>query len=404
MNFKKGGPGCPCDCSEGPCEDSCLIPCSEGTPPDDCNFCEIDIQLPAPEITGIDPLLLPPEECPDEAPCWACYVVFDHKLPIRTASMEGQCDDWTLRFLNVAVLPDQSIIVPYIRRGMTTSQLFYCWEPSNYDCPYESNFENISCPASFIAITSMANFATFDDFQGLEIFEFSGNEWDGTCGKLTLKIGYVVLEFSPGYNTDPIGGGGCEDYKWTAYLHTFELNYCTCEEVLDTFTFVSTQSEDSCAGGVEDPCHVDQAVIKINRLDDGVNCGNCDCFNCSGYSNQQVVLEITGPSITGSFVASGTRYLGVGCWFVINPLVNENCEFVQSIFILIRCLACDKFTSELRVLTQQLGGDFQENMRATTDAFDCGDTVEFGDIETLFNFPEGCSLEGHTFQLSFVPS
>lgn len=403
MAFKKNSPGC-CDCQDVPCEDHCLFPCTGAAAPGDCSICEIDIQLPTPDTVGRDPLLLPPEECPEEAPCWACFQFFDRKFTFGGV-YSGECNDWLLSF--VSTITGYQSNVPHIFRNGVYQLFLTCWDARNYSCPYDSSIG--PCPSSNIAITGLAEFAQFDGFNTGHIFELSGNEWDGSCGKITFKIGYTVLEYSPGFNTDPITDpGSCTDYKWTAYLQTFELDYCTCEDLLEPFTFVSTQSVDSCAGGVEDPCHVDEATIRLKRFNSGENCKPCDCVNCVGYKNSELVLEVTGPLVNGTFVlpvSVANFYYSINCVYELGIGYHGDCE--QSIFlrVVLDCLACDQFRARLIVYTERIGGGFFESVLGTIDAIDCGDTKEFTDLEypTTPPTPE-CNLAGHTFQLSFVPA
>lgn len=405
MAFKKNNPGC-CDCQEVPCQDQCFIPCTGATDQGDCIICEIDIQLPAPNIVGRDPLLLPPEECPEEAPCWACYQFFDQRLTFSGGFAEYRCNDWLISSVGLTASGSTGSFAAIVRNQIY--QLFLaCWNAINYSCPYDSNVG--PCPSSNVAITGLAAFAQFDGFNTGHLFELSGNEWDGSCGKLTFKIGYTVFEYSPSYDTDPITDpGNCNDYKWTAYLHTFELNYCTCDDVLEPFTFVSTQSVDSCAGGVEDPCHVDEATITLKRLNNGENCKPCHCVNCVGYKNSELMLEVTGPLVNGTFVlpvSLGNPNGTTNCIYELGIGYHGDCE--QSIFlrVVLNCLACDQFRAGLIVYTERIGGGFFESVLGTIDAIDCGDTKEFTDLEypTTPPTPE-CDLAGHTFQLSFVPA
>jgi len=397
MNFKKGGPGCPCDCSEQDCEDRCLIPCTGGTPPDDCNFCEIDIQLPAPENTGIDPLLLPPEECPDEAPCWACYQVFDLRFPFRDSAPGGNCNDWSINWIPNGG-PQQDLPNTLLRRNLLW-HIEPCWSRSNYSCPYDSP-DSGNCFDSNIFIGPVLPFSDqiANEMLG-HYFQLSGNEWDGSCGKLTFKIAYTVIELNANYLTLPIDpeNPDCTDYKWTAYLHTFELNYCTCEEVLDAFTFVSTESEDSCAGGVDDPCHLDQATIVIRKSDSNANCGACACLNCQGYKSTEIQVVISGPTINGTFMLQGDG----SCYFsYANTNGIGDCAEIQQIAVQISCLACDQFKAQFSA--SGFGDFFAES--DYTEAFECDGTATIGDLAIYNESANDCNLSGHSIQVSFVPS
>jgi hypothetical protein len=399
VNFKKGNPGCPCDCEDIACEDNCLIPCAEGVPPDDCNFCELNIQLPTPDNTGTDPLLLPPDECPDEAPCFGCYRLFDGRLIFSDSLARGQCDDWEIFWLPSASTT-QPFFDTFLRVGL--SWLFtHCWTRDNYSCPYESEVPD-ECPPSNIVIAPISPFTDwttlFDDMNGHHI-RLSGNEWDGECGKLTLKIAYVVLEYGPTFFPDPITEPGqCNDYKWTGYLHTFELPYCSCESVLDPFTFISTESYDSCAGGVDDPCHVDEAVITIGKSDANSNCGTCSCLNCEGYKSTQISVVITGPVINGSFILTSAG----GCEFLYNNLNGiGDCADITTLRVDIECQACDdQFKAKFYA---GVIGNFSAESEYT-DSFGCSGVVTIGELDIFNGSGNSCNLAAHTIQVSFVPT
>lgn len=394
MNFKKGNPGCPCDCSEQDCQDRCLIPCTGSESFTDCNFCEIDIQLPQPDITGIDPLLLPPEQCADEARCWACYQVFDLRLLFSDSVNNGDCEDWTLGWYTPRVFDTAG---PYslLPRDGKNWEVFPCWSAANYSCPYD-NSDTTPCPDSNILIGPVQPFSPSlaAQTQG-RYFQLSGNEWDGSCGKLILKIAYTVIESVPGFVSTPIDPDNpeCNDYKWTAYVHTFELEYCTCESVLLPFTFVSTQSEDSCAGGVADVCRLDEATIVIQKNDESSNCSTCVCLNCSGYKSTEVQVTISGPTINGTFILTGGAY----CFFAFgDPNGIGGCTEMPSLSVIIRCLACDQFRAEFYGEASGQGGVVAFGF---TNVFPCDGT---GTVENLSG--DICGIASHTVQVSFVPA
>ncbi len=416
MNFKKGSPGCPCDCDAPSCLDGCFFPCANGLLPSDCSVCGIDIQMPVPDETGIDPLLLPPDQCPEDAPCWACYRQLDNRFTLgqfgctsysAITPIENTCEDWVAYFAYRAFDTGGSLIVDGTAYGVNWAN---CWRANDYACPYDSAEDTESCPSSNIGIGSSWSDPGGDESPNYLLI-LSGNEWDGSCGKITLQIKYTVVELEAGFGELPIDGGeGCDHPKWTEYTHTFELEYCDCAELFDPFTYVSTTSVDSCAGSVPDPCNTEEAVVTLysgyaessgpEESLERIGCCACDCFNCTGFRNDKYVLTVSGP--VENFTAIGTvgnnaLFETVPCRVEFGSIINS-CYLLGEVIVRVLCLSCDKFTAEL-VLYGINGSEFY---RAETDVFDCGDSPVF----TTVSRPGGweCDLSDHTFQLSFLPN
>ena len=399
--MKKYSPGCLC-CGDD-CEDACYFPCTGGVDAIDCLVCGIDIQLPTPDTVGLDPLLMPPAGCGEEAPCYACYRIFDRIFSFWfggvgdgesvTPTPGDTCNNW-----GYAWVFRSGVEVVVVEDGV--QKFLYidpCWNASDYNCPYDNALNFYQCPSSNIAIST----PWVDKGQEISI-TLTGNEWDGSCGKLTLQIRYAAVEYTIGTSTPPIEEPGeCNDPKWTEFIHTFELAYCTCSSLFNAFTYVSTTTTDSCAGAVDDPCNFAGATITLKqRPERTAYCNVCNCLNCPGTRSDQVALTVSGPVISGTFILDGFfspgSSLGETCQYIYSVPI-EACPQLRDLQITLQCLACDLFKAFLSIqhvssYTMWFGD---------TEAFGCGDTPTFSEIE-LNNGTAPCQLDGHTFQLSFV--
>jgi hypothetical protein len=396
--MKKFSPGCLC-CG-GDCEDSCFFPCTGGDDAIDCSVCGIDIQLPTPDTTGLDPLVIPNLGCPDEAPCFACYEWFDRLFNFYyyvgdpdSPPPGGICNDWSytwlIDFLGYDIYYDEDDTTKIIR-------IDPCWTSRSYNCPYENNLDLYACDSSNVALSTP--WVTKGTQANITL---SGNEWDGTCGKLTIVIHYAAVEWQIGQSTIPIGDPEeCVDPKWTEFVHTFELEYCTCSELFNAFTYVSTTTTDSCAGAVDDPCNFAGATVTLKqRPDRTAYCNVCNCLNCPGIRSDQVAITISGPVINGTFILDSGFAFGAppgGCQYIYSIPI-EACPQLKNLQVTLQCLVCDLFRAFLSIQHA-----YNYTMWAgKTDHFGCDDTPTFSEIEFNNGTPP-CQLDGHTFQLSFV--
>lgn len=381
----KHSPGCNC-CTDA-CEEDCYFPCTGSTAEFGCKFCGIDIQLPTPDSVG-KMLLLGDEDCPTSAPCWACYIVFDrYFLFSRGTFVQSLCQDFNWQTSEAGIGFD--VLIP---RPVEDKRGWACWYPAGYDCPYDNSATTDGCPSSKIVIA--------DHIQaGTPLLELSGAEWNGSCGKLTLVIAYTVFEFETSYNEVPIGGGGCEDPKYTAYKYTFELNYCTCEDLTAAFTYVSVDVIDSCAGAVADPCNMESATIKLYTRLPEEQCSVCPCLNCEGYISSEFQLAISGPVVNGTFIIPRTSGITdlvreTTCFYSSFSSIESDCgEFYVELSI--TCLECDKFTASISI-TQTSTSTWLYSGR--TEAFSCGESPIFASTHNM----GACNFAAHTIQLSFV--
>lgn len=383
----KRSPGCNC-CSDA-CEDNCIFPCTGSTLEFGCVFCGIDIQIATPDSVSKIPILGEPD-CPASAPCWACYIVLDRYFLLSDGTLSVlPCGTFNWQNYSDGLLPDM-----YIPRPLGQIRGWPCWNQSSYDCPYDHAAETEGCPGSKIVIADHITPFT-------PRIEMSGAEWDGTCGKITLVVSYSVFEFDTSYNEVPIDGGdGCVDPKYTAYQHTFELNYCTCEDLTNAFAYVSTTAIDSCAGAVADPCNLETATIRLYKRYDDEQCSICQCLNCEGYITQQVLVTISGPSVNGTFVLNKTSGIGLEpreqtCYYESSSSVQSCGEFF--IQLSITCLECDKFESSITI-TERPSLTWIYSGR--TDAFSCGESPAYNTTHSM----GACNFGSHTIQLSFVPA
>lgn len=426
MNFKRGNPGCPCDCAEHLCVQNCYFPC--GTDEDAfgyllCAVCSLDIQMPQPDITGIDPLLLPPEECEDEARCHACYALdilhpFDYQISQRDffglppwKIIAPSCNDFSMykfdifgrrdNFDGFVGLLGSSF---YYTKGVESILVFYdsCWSQYNHACPYDVDTTTL-CPSSNILLSHhfVKNGEIITDELDLAVLKLSGNEWDGECGRLELEIRYTIIEIEAGFLTTPVDPEEeCPGLKFTNYTHLFELEYCTCEEMYEPFVFVSTTTEDSCFGGVEDDvCNAASAVISLQRYNEV--CGRCTCFNCDGYYAHELQLTISGPVINGTFILFDANaawddlvFSNGPCTFRMNKPNIDQFDCLQDLVVEILCNDCDGFTAFLKAATPP------SIYSVRTLPFFCGESVVFDQQISIVYDP--CDLANHTITLSFV--
>lgn len=374
--------------------------------------------MPTPDITGRDELFLQPEICPNEAPCHKCYnldrmfsVVANQGIPWQPDFRFPQsCNDFTWLIYNLF----QDLRFSYIKNDdedneQGRSVLFSpCWSGNlNYSCPYEPEIP-VPCQESNILLAepfALANGDIITDGRDTAILVFKGNSWDGECGKFTLEIRYAVIEAAVNNNTLPVlpdpNDPTCPALKFTHYTYTFELEYCTCDEMIQDFTFVGVTSYDSCFGGVEDPCNTAGAIVSLQRLSQ--LCGRCACLNCKGYSASLLQLEITGPTINGTFILdqgfftkpNGNLIRPSNCEFFLPDEVIEEIPCLVFLSVEIVCNSCDGFTAQLSAITSPTG-----NYNIITQPFTCGQSAVFDTLET-YNY-DPCSLAEHTIQLSFV--
>lgn len=407
----KHSPGCGC-CGED-CLDHCYFPCTGADNKFECQICGIDIQMPIPDTVG-SLASLPAEGCPESAPCHECYHLFDKRINFWTGFFSfaffGSCNDYSALATFPRSVSNNDITI-ILERGVIKGSP--CWNPSDYACPYYDNSDNL-CAGSEIVIGDPPIFPG-------AAFILEGNEWDGECGKITFKIRYTVLRFDVNYNTAPITDpNACNDPEYSVYEHLFELPYCTCDDLSNPMTYISTTViQESCAGGVDDdPCNIDQAVITLVRsrvVDygpyDSWECPDCLCANCDGYNPFELSVSISGPVFNATVIlplrGGGPNVGGIG---VVEGYCSARGDIdtaaggcTERLFfdVTINCLICDKFTANisLRINDPNSLGTI-ELFTGRTEAFDCGDTPTF-----TKTFSTGqCSIDSHTIQLSFVPA
>jgi len=398
--MKKYSPGCLC-CGKD-CTDNCYFPCTGGEEITDCLICGVDIQLPTPDTTGLDPLVIPNPGCPDEAPCFLCYQWFDRLFAFyfygdindRPEQPGQTCDDWNFFWSIDPFSFGYSFEI--LRANNFRVRAASCWNAQDYNCPYDNDLSLFACDASNVALSGSWTSA------GIPAnVQLLGNEWNGSCGKLTVTARYTAVEWQVGFSTIPIGDPEeCVDPKWTEFIHTFELEYCDCSELFNEFTYIGTETTDSCAGGVDDPCNFAEASIRLKpRPERDAYCGVCTCANCVGQRPDQFLLTVSGPVINGTFVLETIGNIFEGQCFYQYSLPIAACEAFLAFQLQIKCLPCDKLEAflSIRVVANYYA------WIGKTDVFDCGDSPTFNELDSG-NGTAPCQLSGHTFQLSFVPA
>jgi len=376
--------------------------------------------MPTPEITGRDELFLQPEVCPDEARCHKCYNL-DKFFAVASIGRSfwqpdfrfpQSCNDFTWGIFDV--FPDFgfSYAKPDEEGNTNARRVLFssCWSGNlNYSCPYDPQIA-VPCQESNILLAepfALANGDPISEAFDTAILVLKGNNWDGTCGKFTLDIQYAVIEARVTGNTLPAlpdpEDPDCPELKFTHYKYSFELEYCTCEEMLQPFTFVGVESYDSCFGGVEDPCNTAEAIVSIQKADQ--ICGRCSCLNCVGFSARTLQLDITGPTINGTFILTqdffrrpdGNFVAPFACEFFLPNTITEEIPCLVFLGVMITCNDCDGFEATLAASTSPIG-----LYTAKTEPFTCGQSVVFNKDEQLDYDP--CQFADHTIQLSFVPT
>lgn len=394
MGLKKNNPGCEC-CGPADCDGPavCLFPCTG----DDCVYpCIIDIQMPIPDNTEVDELLGGSDpSCPQSAPCYACYRIWDRQFMFEPTngkffSQLSTCRDWSMAFSVNSIFYGTDIrLYPENWNSVDSAYIAYlCWNTRDYACPYSEDQvpEDDPCFPSKIAISR-------------PVLTISGVNWDGECGTVTIEVRHRVFDLSAGRDVIPIGEEGCTDYAWTDYTYQFQLQYCTCQELVDTqFTYIGVTSENSCKGEiVPDPCNVPEAVIKLKDAP----CSQCSCFNC-GYNTDEIFLSVSGPVFNGTVALKAT----FGGQELNTPLVDVACNYdgiidfcdgcKASVTVYLYCLSCDKYRAEISIREGALGSNCIIRASGETESFDCGETVEF----QITSSEGACDIGSHTFSLS----
>lgn len=381
MTFKKHNPGCPCDCGEVPCSERCLFKCIGDICSGVCNF---KIDMPIPDTVGsmdenpASGCVPDPEECVDSAPCYACVQSFDGVILsslISAGGLELDCDNWTAT---------GHIATSYFSLGGTGGRNA-CWMPLLSDCPYvETDFDILNdCWQSRYII----------DTATIPPVLISGT-WDGSCGEIEIKIQYYVVD-DKCQQTIPIPdpcGTETEVRPATKYEHTFRLNYCTCEELYNDFTYIGVTSENNCRGEtVPDPCNFEDARIYLPQ--DCIR--NCPCYDCDNYSGS-VSLSVTGPVFNGTIGLIGGELPGSLCRYE-GSVPSAFClgQLGESLDIKVEltCFPCDQF--QMKLYIDEGFGFF--SYQAESNIFSCGDAVMFTTTQAGIG---RCDYADHSFSLS----
>jgi hypothetical protein len=276
---KKNNPGCNC-CDE--C-DRCTFKCDGSLCP---TICGIRINIPEPDsvpvLTGND--CPPDDECPDSSRCVRCYTLFD-----KLFSFFNPVPFWDFQYVYPGYVFDCNDVI--FKWTLSNYNKFtICWNAEFYDCYLFPFAENL-CGAKIGISDSEIQVRT---------------QWnpETRCGKITATIMIKVFEAKCVY---PIG----EPLKEATFTHLFELDYCTCDEMMAPIPFVSTTVENP--HDLPEPCNLDQATLSLYDAETGLaQCPNCSCWECS--TDNTVNVAISGPGFSGtiplSFVAAGCSAYG----------------------------------------------------------------------------------------------
>lgn len=360
---KKNNPGCVC------CDPECFrcsYKCDGNICPYVCGF-RVNIADPeiVPSLYTTDPddpddtkcVVLNNEEiCTDEAPCYACYFLFDRTF--KLGSMQtfwpgefGDCNNVGNRYTQ---LSEDSVLTS-----------LSCWNQTNYNCPYEPSDEPQFCGAGLIIEDA--------------VFE-SISTWnpDTNCGKISITI--TIKVFAPRCFESPI-----VPLRKATFVHLFELNYCTCEEMLSPIPFISTTSTNP--DNLIDPCKLDQATITLLTTEESASCAICDCFECT--ESNTVNIAIDGPGFTGTVPVSSSPAGGL-CTGYGTFDVECNGTKKATITLTIGCYDCEVYRMNILV---RIG---EEYLTAYIERYTCGSDEEFGNKVV---FGTECQLNDYTFSL-----
>lgn len=361
--MKKNNPGC--DCCGG-C-DRCAFKCDGDLCPTICGF-RIDVVQPdmIPQLTGED---CPPVEeyCPEEIACNACYRFFD--VLFRFSFL---LDDWLLQIVNPLGYADcNDVIYRFTLRNFADTN-FPCWDASNYACPYEliGGFwqcgPNLAIRNAVIDIRSQWNPET-------------------NCGTITVTIEIEVREIQ--CLTSPL-----DPPKTATFTHLFELDYCTCEEMLQPIPFVSTTADNP--DGLPEPCNLDEATITLIEANAGTNaCPVCQCWECS--TDNGLNLSVSGPGFTGTIpLTFYFEIITVGTDCTAKGEFNLECDGTKKaiVFLSIKCFDCETYKLFLNISIEENG----EEITAEIDDYTCG-----ADRDFVLSFSDSpiCNLDEYTFSL-----
>lgn len=359
--MKKNSPGCIC-C--GDCE-RCAFKCQGDLCPTICGL-RINITAPdnVPTLTGED--CPPVDDCIDEAPCNACYKVFDQILQASSVIGGGGwsfgqefdetygCDDATLGW--------NWLGYPY--------PLEPCWSASNYDCPDSNESSQLGCgPLTYIA-DAQVNVR---------------NQWNQytECGKITVTIAVSYL------NTDCISPPPFFG-TFFSFTYIFELDYCTCEEMMQAIPFVEVITETNAS----DPCNLESATLQLVSAEKkSAGCHSCGCWECS--QNNIVNVAISGPGFTGTvpFEFGWSPFINLFSTSCnARAFFNINCPIERGVIgvLGITCKDCEAYDVYLRI--ERVG----EIVEAKILNYVCGESRTF-EI-TSYDSPE-CQLNEYTFSL-----
>lgn len=360
--MKKNNPGC--DCCGG-C-DRCTFKCDGDLCP---TICGLRINIVDPEsIPRLVGDACPPTDiCPDSAPCNRCFSIFDTLF-----SFYSFVNNWgTVEYSYPGYVNDCNDVIYTFKNSTAFGRgQSLCWDANTYNCNYGWLGETL-CGANLAIDSAEINIRT---------------QWNPStnCGKITVNIVIDVFETKCVY---VIG----EPIKEATFDHLFELDYCTCEEMLQPIPFVSTIADNPY--DLPEPCNLDEATLTLYSADqNSAGCPACSCWECS--LDNTVNIAVSGPGFTGTIPVTFMQNNTCSAYgsFVID------CDGERTVtvnFFVIDCDRCEYYDLRIGIYTTTSTGQVEQ---AAFDLFNyqCGDDATF----TLNNSNSLiCNLDEYTFSL-----
>lgn len=366
--MKKNNPGCLC------CGEECFR-CSFQCDGDQCpSICGLRINLSAVDDIPLlaDENCPPPEEtCPESAPCNGCYYLFDQIFPLPFGAPYGWLYSFEINAGSDAIdqCEDYTHIWDY---ADGVQPVVPCWDSTNYACPYVNDSLPFFCgPELYISDAQVK----------------ARSQWnkDTKCGTITVTITIRV------FRDECLIAIG-EEYESEVFTYLFELDYCTCEEMIGGIPFVSSTGTENPTIGLKDPCNLEGATINLISAERGSPCPSCLCWECS-FDNV-INLSITGPGFTGTIpLEFGLPFVFIGGGCGLGAFVEFDCPASTQVAIGmgVDCLDCEFYNLRLRLET---GDDF---VYAEIENYQCGQSRTF---EIKNSSPGGvCQLGNHVFSV-----
>jgi hypothetical protein len=315
-------------------------------------------------LTGND--CPPDDECPDSAKCDLCYGFYDQLLSFYGFNVGFGY----VQFEYPGYVNDCNDVI-YKWRLSNESTFILCWNASLYDC-YLFPFPNNLCGAKIGIWDSEIRVRT---------------QWnpETKCGKITATIMIRVFEAKCVY---PIG----EPTKEATFTHLFELDYCTCEEMMAPIPFVSTTAENP--HDLPEPCNLDQATLSLYDAEPGsAGCTGCSCWECS--TDNVVNVAISGSGFSGTVPVSFP--ITYGCSAYGSFVLDCEGERTVTVNLQVVCGPCEFYNVNVGLYTKAADGS-PEQAQFKALNYVCGQDVTL-ELVPENSFSPKCNLDEYVVSL-----